>query len=88
MEIIRRIQELRDRATDTEDAVITDYLVFLFRDGGALDCAPRESYSFAAVTITTGTTAAVNAYVIAYTGALAPGPFTDVGRIATCRRHR
>ena len=65
-------------ATDTEDAVINNYLVFLFRDGGALDCAPRESNSNAAVTITTGTTAAKKAYVIANTGALANGPFKDV----------
>lgn len=32
-------------ATDTEDAVINNYLVFLFRAGGALDCAPYESNS-------------------------------------------
>lgn len=36
-------------ATDTEDAVINNYLVFLFRDGGALDCAPHYSVSGAAV---------------------------------------
>lgn len=45
-------------ATDTEDAVINDYLVFLFRDGGALDCAPHEGNSGATATIRTGTTAA------------------------------
>lgn len=65
-------------ATDTEDAVINDYLVFLFRDGGALDCAPYESNSNTAATITTGTTAAKKAYVVANTGALANGPFKDV----------
>lgn len=65
-------------ATDTEDAVINNYLVFLFRDGGALDCAPHESNSNAAATITTGTTAAKKAYVIANTGALANGPFATV----------
>ncbi|WP_195553355.1 fimbrial protein [Bacteroides eggerthii] len=65
-------------ATDTEDAVINNYLVFLFRDGGALDCAPYESNSNAAATITTGTTAAKKAYVIANTGALAGGPFAAV----------
>lgn len=65
-------------ATDTEDAVINDYLVFLFRDGGALDCAPYESNSNAAATITTGTTAAKKAYVIANTGELAKGPFKGV----------
>ena len=67
-------------ATDTEDAVINDYLVFLFRDGGALDCAPYESNSYTAATITTGTTAAKKAYVVANTGALANGPFKDVNK--------
>ena len=65
-------------ATDTEDAVINNYLVFLFRAGGALDCAPYESNSNTAATITTGTTAAKKAYVVANTGALANGPFKDV----------
>lgn len=65
-------------ATDTEDAVINDYLVFLFRDGGALDCAPHEGNSGATATITTGTTAAKKAYVIANTGALVGGPFATV----------
>lgn len=65
-------------ATDTEDAVINNYLVFLFRDGGALDCAPYESSSNAAATITTGTTAAKKAYVVANTGALAGGLFATV----------
>lgn len=65
-------------ATDTEDAVINNYLVFLFRDGGALDCAPYESNSNADATISNGTTAAKTAYVVANTGALATGPFKDV----------
>uniref|UniRef100_UPI003FEE4946 fimbrial protein n=1 Tax=Bacteroides eggerthii TaxID=28111 RepID=UPI003FEE4946 len=65
-------------ATDTEDAVINNYLVFLFRDGGALDCAPHYSVSGAAATISNGTTAAKKAYVVANTGALANGPFKDV----------
>ena len=65
-------------ATDTEDAVINAYLVFLFRDGGALDCAPHEGNSSATATIRTGTTAAKKAYVIANTGALAGGPFATV----------
>lgn len=65
-------------ATDTEDAVINNYLVFLFRDGGALDCAPHEGNSGATATIRTGTTAAKKAYVIANTGALAGGPFATV----------
>ena len=65
-------------AADAGGAVINNYLVFLFRDGGALDCAPHESNSDAAATITTGTTAAKKAYVIANTGALANGPFATV----------
>lgn len=64
-------------ATDTEDAMINDYLVFLFRDGGALDCAPHEGNG-ATATIRTGTTAAKKAYVIANTGTLANGPFAAV----------
>lgn len=65
-------------ATDTEDAVINNYLVFLFRDGGALDCPPHYSSSNATATIGTGTTAAKKAYVVANTGALASGPFATV----------
>ena len=65
-------------ATDTEDAVINNYLVFLFRDGGALDCAPHYSASGATATISNGTTAAKKAYVVANTGALANGPFATV----------
>lgn len=65
-------------ATDTEDAVINNYLVFLFREGGALDCAPYYSASNATATISNGTTAAKKAYVVANTGALANGPFATV----------
>lgn len=65
-------------ATDIEDVVINDHLMFLFRDGGALDCAPYESNSNTAVIITTGITAAKETYVVANTGALANGPLKDV----------
>ncbi|MCO7157378.1 fimbrial protein [Bacteroides eggerthii] len=65
-------------AVDADDAVINNYLVFLFREGGALDCPPHYSNSSATVTITDGTTAAKKAYVIANTGALANGPFAAV----------
>ena len=34
-----------DRLPIQKMLVINDYLVFLFRDGGALDCAPYESNS-------------------------------------------
>lgn len=63
---------------DTDDVTINDYLVFLFRAGGALDCAPYESNSGADATISNGTTAAKTAYVVANTGALANGPFATV----------
>lgn len=65
-------------AADAGDAVINNYLVFLFRDGGALDCAPHYSASGATATISNGTTAAKKAYVVANTGALANGPFATV----------
>ena len=65
-------------AVDADDDVINNYLVFLFREGGALDCPPHYSNSSATVTITDGTTAAKKAYVIANTGALANGPFAAV----------
>lgn len=63
---------------DTDDVTINDYLVFLFRAGGALDCAPHYSASGATATISNGTTAAKKAYVVANTGALANGPFATV----------
>lgn len=63
---------------DTDDVTINDYLVSLFRAGGALDCAPYESNSNAVATITNGTTAAKKAYVVANTGTLAAGPFATV----------
>lgn len=65
-------------ALDADDVTINDYLVFLFRDGGALDCAPHYSASGATATISNGTTAAKKAYVVANTGALANGPFATV----------
>lgn len=67
-----------DEALDADDVTINDYLVFLFRAGGALDCAPHYSTSGATATISNGTTAAKKAYVIANTGALASGPFATV----------
>jgi hypothetical protein len=65
-------------ALDADDVTINDYLVFLYRDGGALDCAPHYSASGATATISNGTTAAKKAYVVANTGALANGPFATV----------
>ena len=65
-------------AGTTTDVVINDYIVFIFRDGGALDCPAYYSSSNATATITNGTTAAKTAYVIANTGALANGPFANV----------
>lgn len=65
-------------ALDADDVTINNYLVFLFREGGALDCAPHYSASGATATISNGTTAAKKAYVVANTGALANGPFATV----------
>ena len=64
--------------TATTDVAINDYLVFLFREGGALDCVPYYSSSNAAANISNGTTAAKKVYVVANTGALANGPFATV----------
>ncbi|MEG2856491.1 fimbrial protein [Bacteroides sp.] len=65
-------------AAATTDVTVNNYIVFLFRDGGALDCPPQHSTAATAMTITTGTTAAKTAYVVANTGVLASGPFKDV----------
>ncbi len=64
--------------TATTDVAINDYLVFLFREGGALDCVPYYSSSNAAANISNGTTAAKKVYVVANTGELANGPFATV----------
>lgn len=69
-------------AGTTTDVVINDYVVFIFRDGGALDCPPHYSSSNAEATIADGTTAAKTAYVIANTGVLANGPFANVTKEA------
>lgn len=65
-------------SASTSDVTINDYIVFIFRDGGALDCPAYYSSSNATATISNGTTAAKTAYVIANTGALASGPFANV----------
>jgi len=62
----------------TTEADINNYLVFLFRDGGDLDCEPFYSNSSAAANIANGTTAAKRVYVVANTGELANGPFNKV----------
>ncbi|WP_371296414.1 fimbrial protein [Bacteroides sp.] len=65
-------------SASTSDVTINDYVVFIFRDGGALDCPAYYSSSNATATISNGTTAAKTAYVIANTGVLASGPFANV----------
>lgn len=60
------------------DAVVNNYIVFLFRDNGMIDCAPQHSATGAKLTITAGTTAAKTAYVVANTGAVAGGLFAAV----------
>lgn len=66
-------------ATDNEQDPIDNYLIFLFRDGGALDCPVKGGTSAdLTTTINDATTAAKNVYVVANTGELATGPFKDV----------
>ena len=66
-------------ATDDDKAPIKDYLIFLFRDGGALDCPVQKGTSTSlTTTINVATTAAKNVYVVANTGKLTEGPFKDV----------
>lgn len=66
-------------ATDDDKAPIKDYLIFLFRDGGALDCPVVAGELNQQLTTTiAATTAAKNVYVVANTGGLTQGPFKDV----------
>ena len=66
-------------ATDDDKAPIKDYLIFLFRDGGALDCPVQKGTSTSlTTTINVATTAAKNVYVVANTGELTQGPFASV----------
>ena len=66
-------------STTATEAQINDYLVFLFRDGGALDCPVQKGTSTSlTTTINVATTAAKNVYVVANTGKLTEGPFKDV----------
>ena len=61
------------------EAQINDYLVFLFRDGGALDCPVVTGDLGQQLTTTiSATTAAKKVYVVANTGGLDQGPFKDV----------
>lgn len=72
------IAQSRAIGTTTTDVTINNYIVFLFREGGALDCPPFYSSSSAAATITNGSTAAKTAYVVANVGTLANSPFANV----------
>ena len=72
------VAQSRAIGATTSDVTINNYIVFLFREGGALDCPPFYSSSSAAATITNGSTAAKTAYVVANTGRLANGPFANV----------
>ena len=61
------------------EADINDYLVFLFRDGGALDCPVATGDLGQQLTTTiAATTAAKKVYVVANTGTLAQDPFASV----------
>lgn len=72
------VAQSRAIGTTTTDVTINNYIVFLFREGGALDCPPFYSSSSAAATITNGSTAAKTAYVVANVGRLANSPFANV----------
>lgn len=72
------VAQSRAIGATTSDVTINNYIVFLFREGGALDCPPFYSSSNAAATITNGSTAAKTAYVVANTGRLANSPFANV----------
>lgn len=72
------VAQSRAIGTTTTDVTINNYIVFLFREGGALDCPPFYSSSSAAATITNGSTAAKTAYVVANVGTLANSPFANV----------
>ena len=66
-------------STTATEAQINDYLVFLFRDGGALDCPVVAGELNQQLTTTiAATTAAKNVYVVANTGELTQGPFASV----------
>jgi len=61
------------------EADINDYLVFLFRDGGALDCPVATGDLGQQLTTTiAATTAAKKVYVVANTGTLTQNPFASV----------
>ena len=72
------VAQSRAIGATTSDVTINNYIVFLFREGGALDCPPYYSSTGGAATITNGSTAAKTAYVVANTGRLANGPFANV----------
>ena len=72
------VAQSRAIGTTTTDVTINNYIVFLFREGGSLDCPPFYSSSSAAATITNGSTAAKTAYVVANVGTLANSPFANV----------
>ena len=61
------VAQSRAIGATTSDVTINNYIVFLFREGGALDCPPYYSSTGGAATITNGSTAAKTAYVVANT---------------------
>lgn len=65
-------------ADESEEVKVDDYLIFLFRDGGALDCPVQNGTSASLTTTIAATTAAKKVYVVANTGTLAQGPFASV----------
>lgn len=64
--------------TTAADKKINDYIAFIFREGGALDCAAKHSTSERELLFDDATTKAKKVYVIANTGALTGGIFESV----------
>lgn len=66
------------RGTTNGDKTINNYIAFVFREGGALDCAAQYSASDGELHFDGATTSAKKVYVIANTGALQGGVFASV----------
>lgn len=73
--------------TDSEDTKIHDFIVFIFRDNGVLDCPPAYATNAGnaseIVAKIDATTAGTKAYVVANTGPLEGGMFQDVSDLSS-----
>lgn len=64
--------------TTSSDKRVNDYIAFVFRAGGVLDCPAKGLTGDGTLSFDAATTAAAKVYVIANTGALANGIFASV----------